>query len=82
MVSVELLTAEEHQAMDLTCQLMNLMSGTIIGLGPSRSGDVIETAQHIHALQNMVLAQAAARAYPERYRLMGDVTRAVVDRCG
>lgn len=36
--------------------------------------DVGEAVDKIHQLQNMVLAQAAARAYPERYRLMGQMT--------
>jgi len=27
---------------------------------------------HIHILQRMVLKQAAARAYPGRYRLLGE----------
>lgn len=67
----ELMTADEHEAMDLTCRLYNLLCGSVIGRGPSRQGDATELAQHIHNIQNMVLAQAAARAYPQ-YRLLGD----------
>lgn len=67
----EPLTKEEHEAMDLTVQLYNLLCGSVIGGGPSRAGDVMELAQHVHNIQNMVLAQAAARVYPQ-YRLLGD----------
>lgn len=32
-----------------------------------------ELAVHIHAIQNMTLAQAASRAYPDHYRGLGEV---------
>lgn len=35
------------------------------------SGDMHEAVLYIHALQNIVLANAAARAYPGKYRLFG-----------
>jgi hypothetical protein len=65
-----LLTADEHEAIDLTGQLANLM-GRIVGEGPTRTGDLNEVVQRIQAIQHMILAQAAARAYPDRYRLLG-----------
>ena len=40
--------------------------------------DLREVAGHIHALQDKVLAQAAARAYPDEFRLMGGVVGGVV----
>lgn len=46
----------------------------IAGEGPSRQHDLNEIAAHIHALQDKVLAQAAARAYAGKYRLLGEVT--------
>ena len=42
----------------------------------SQSSDYREVVLHINALQNMVMAQAAARAYPSRYWLMGGVISA------
>lgn len=33
--------------------------------------DLDDAVIHIHALQNIVLSQAAARAYPEMFRLFG-----------
>lgn len=66
----EPLTVDEHRFMDLTADLANLLGG-IVGHDHSRAGDLNEAVAHIHALQAMVLAQAAARAYPDRYRLLG-----------
>lgn len=34
-------------------------------------GDKAEAAFYIHGLQNMILAQAAARDYPTQFRTMG-----------
>lgn len=52
----------------------------IIGSGPTRAHDLAEVIVHIHALQHFVMAQAAARAYPSRYRLAGDtVSRNAAD---
>jgi hypothetical protein len=66
------LTDDEHQAVALTAELWNLLC-TIVDDGPSRDGDLAELCHHIHAIQRTVLAQAAARAYPGRYRLLGSV---------
>lgn len=35
------------------------------------SPDLEEAVFHIHALQHIVMANAAARAYPEKFRLFG-----------
>ena len=68
----EFLTPLEHEAMRHSAELANLF-GAIIGDGPTRTSDLTEALQHIHALQNMILAQAAATAYPKQYRAMGEV---------
>jgi len=44
----------------------------IIGRGPTGEQDLSEFVIHLHAIQNMILAQAAARAYPDTYRLLGE----------
>jgi len=67
-----MLTEAEHRALDLTAELMRLLSGEIVSGGPSRARDLAEAAQKIHAIQHMILAQSAARAHPERYRLLGE----------
>lgn len=75
----ELLSADEHHAMDLLAELNRVMRRIVsAGVDPgndSRAGDLREVTWHIHGLQNMVLSQAAARAYPERYRLLGGGTQ-------
>lgn len=67
----ELMTAAEHRAMDLTANLVNLVVRDVIGHGPARHGDVNEFVAAIHVVQRMLLKQAAGRAYPDRYRLLG-----------
>jgi hypothetical protein len=67
----DLLTTAEHRAMDLTVELVNLLAGEVIADGPGRTGDVNEVIHAIHIVQRMVMGQAAARAYPDRYRLLG-----------
>jgi hypothetical protein len=68
----ELLTADEHEAVRLIGELVGLFR-KIVGDGPNRIGDLNEFTRTIHVLQNTILAQAAARAYPDRYRLVGGV---------
>lgn len=65
------LTDAEHQAMELTADLWNLLARSVVGDGPTRDGDMSELALHVHAIQNMILAQSAARQHPDMYRLMG-----------
>lgn len=57
--------------MEVTGELVTAFKA-IVGDGPSRQADLIEFCNHIHNIQNMILAQAAAREYPDLYRLMGD----------
>ena len=71
----ELLTEAERRAVALTADLYNLIVREVIGDGPSRGGDQRELALHIHNLQNMILSQAAARAYPGMYRPLGGTLR-------
>ncbi len=66
----QLLTPAEHDAMAQTAQLTRTMR-EIIGDGPAAEGDIAEMVDAVHRIQRMVLGQAAARAYPERYRLLG-----------
>lgn len=65
-----LLTPAEHRAMDVTADLYNALAA-ITGQGPTRDADLSEIAHEIHHIQDRILAQAAARAFPDRYRLLG-----------
>ena len=66
----ELLTPAEKEAVAQAAKLFTMMCA-IVRDGPSREQDLAEACTYIHGLQNMILAQAAARAYPDEYRLMG-----------
>lgn len=67
----EMLTVDELAAMALTVDLVNLVCQKVISNGRSREGDVNEFVHHIHIIQQMIMSQAAGRAYPERFRLLG-----------
>ena len=66
------LSRAEHKAMDLTAQLWNLMVADVIGDGAPAEQDRREFAAQIHAVQHAILRQAAARAHPDLYRLLGE----------
>lgn len=70
----EPLTVDEHEACDLLGKAAALYT-QIVGHGPSRSMDLAEFHHHIHVCQQAVMSQAAARAYPHRYRLLGETLR-------
>ncbi len=64
------LTSLEHETLELTAKVANNLRA-IIGDGPQAAHDWNEAAAKIHDLQHLILAQAAARAYPTTYRLLG-----------
>lgn len=65
-----LLSTDELHALELLTEFVNLTS-RIVGPGRTRQGDMNEIATRVHDLQHLVMAQAAARAYPDRFRLLG-----------
>ncbi len=67
--NIEVLTDDEKEALRLTGDLGNLLRRII--QGPQGMKDWDEAAGHLHVLQRMIGAQAAARAYPGSYRLLG-----------
>lgn len=69
--SEPLLSEYEHEAMDLTARLANLLAQDIVGFEETRAHDLNELVGHIHVVQKAIMGQAAARAYPDRYRLLG-----------
>ena len=70
--TTDLLTVEERQLIDDLGQVWNKMCD-VVGRGPSRDGDLQEAVLHLHALQHTVMSNAAARAYPREFRLLGEV---------
>lgn len=67
---VALMTADEHLAMRHSADLANALA-RVIGDGPTRDQDLGEAFALVHGIQHLVMAQAAARAYPDLYRLAG-----------
>jgi hypothetical protein len=72
MADAGLLTADELRALDLTGELAVVLARIPV-YGPTRDGDLRELVAHVHGLQHTIMAQAAARAYPKRFRLLGGV---------
>jgi hypothetical protein len=66
------LTSAELAAMDMTVALVNLVCREVIGHGPTRQHDVAEFCAAIHHVQATILSQAAGRAYPDRFRTLGE----------
>jgi hypothetical protein len=64
------LTPSEHQAIALTVELFDEVC-RIAGFGEARRGDLTEVTHYVHGLQRIIMAQAAARAHPNLYRLLG-----------
>ncbi len=64
------LTELEFNAIQKSGELAQAMR-QIIGEGPNAYNDWLEATMHLHAIQNMILSQAAARAYPDTLRLLG-----------
>jgi len=65
------LTMEEHTLVELLGRCADYYARQVCSTGRSREHDINEFCAHIHDLQARVLMQAAARSYPDRYRLAG-----------
>ena len=73
-----LLTDEERALIYDLGQIWNRLCA-VVGFDVTREGDMAEIIIHVHALQQVLMAQAAARAYPHEYRLAGE---RVIDASG
>lgn len=71
-MSNDFLTKDEHLAIDQAARLAETLARVVFdGAGRTTTTDLNELLGHIHVIQHAVMAQAAARAYPEVYRLLG-----------
>lgn len=68
----DLLNESEHAIIEAAGMLWNAIC-VAIPQGPTRDADLGELVVHIHAIQHTFMANAAARAYPQRYRCLGVV---------
>lgn len=66
-----LLTADEHRLVDTLGECYRLFKKIMGGDRQVAAEDMAEVVHHIHVLQRMVTGQAAGRAYPGLYRLLG-----------
>ncbi len=78
MADAPLLTDLEQEAIS-ACGHVAGMLKKIIGDGPQAEGDWREAVHVIHYLQAMIMAQAASRAYPDRYRPLGGYVEETAD---
>jgi len=69
----EALADEEREAIRLAGALYTLIQDRICGIGVTREADLAELRGKVHDIQRLIMAQAAARAYPDELRLMGEV---------
>lgn len=69
----ELLTEAEHRFLSLVGDLYPLAC-EIVGDADNSNAehDLRDIATRLHDLQRVVMSQAAARAYPNAYRLLGE----------
>ena len=65
-----LLTDSEHAVVEQAGRLWNAICAAVPA-GPTRDADLRELIPHVHAIQHAFMANAAARAYPDRYRSLG-----------
>lgn len=70
MTESQMLTELEFEAITKAGELYKLL-GQVVGDGPTRDADMSELVVHIHAIQQAVMSQACARAYPNEFRLLG-----------
>ena len=68
---LELLTEDEHEAIKLAGELANLLKRIVAG-GITQQADIVELITPIHVIQRAIMSQAAGRAYPKKYRLLGE----------
>jgi DivIVA domain-containing protein len=73
------LTPAEHRVVTLLGQAWTTLVQEVVEPDRQQHADLSELVGPMHTLQNAVLAQAAARAYPDRYRRLGTSINAEAD---
>jgi hypothetical protein len=66
-----LLTEAEHEVVRLVGEAWTLLKERVVAHGDNYDADLAEFTTAVHHIQHAVRGQAAARAYPGRYRLLG-----------
>jgi hypothetical protein len=65
------LTDHEQEASRQAGLLHSYIAAHVIPDGPTREEDLSELTFYVHGIQRMMLAQAASRLYPGKYRPLG-----------
>jgi hypothetical protein len=68
-----MLTDAEREAVRLAGELYTHIAEKVCAHGLTREDDLAEVRASVHHVQHWVMAQAAARAYPGEFRLMGEL---------
>lgn len=66
----EMLTDLEREVIADAGELWNKLC-KVVGSAAAREGDLAELVRHVHGIQQAVMANAAARAYPDQFRVLG-----------
>ncbi len=64
------LTPAEEEALEAIANTANALY-KVIGTGPQSEFDMAEAIHHVHSLQSMIMSNVCARAYPDRFRVLG-----------
>lgn len=67
----DLLTPAERRAVRMAGELSTFITEEIISHGRTRDEDIVTLEFYVHGIQRMIMAQAAARALPGEFRLLG-----------
>lgn len=70
----DLLSELDREALEQAVVLWSTLQ-KIVGRGTPRNSDLREMMDHIHAIQNCIMSQAARRAFPDQFRMLGEVGR-------
>lgn len=73
-----LLTDAEHTAVSMLGEVYTLLCNDVVAHGPTREADCAELRHHIHGLQHAIMSQAAARAFPHQFRLLGGLIEEIL----
>jgi hypothetical protein len=71
---LEFLTEHEKRTIAALGDMAGMVARCVAD-GPNHDNDLAELVAPIHVVQNTLLAQAAARAYPDKYRLLGETLK-------
>lgn len=70
-VQVGGLSADELVVLDKITEVHAFIRDRVMADGESRSSHMRDVTFYVHGLQTIIMSQAAARAYPDEFRMLG-----------